>query len=97
MTSKKEKTHQRILESIHKSFRQKGYDGAGVDGLASAAGVTSGAFYAHFGSKSDAFRETVVEGIHQFDEAVEHFQKEYGNTWLEEFASFYLGKNETVI
>jgi len=92
MTSKKEKTHQRILQSIHKSFRQKGYDGAGVDGLATAAGVTSGAFYAHFGSKSEAFRETVAEGIHQFDEAVEHFQKEYGNTWLEEFASFYLGE-----
>jgi len=92
MASKKEKTHQRILQSIHKSFRQQGYDGAGVDGLATAAGVTSGAFYSHFGSKAQAFRETITEGVHQFDAAVEHYQKEYGNNWLEEFSIFYLGE-----
>lgn len=92
MTSKKEETHQRILQSIHKGFRQQGYDGAGVDGLATAAGVTSGAFYSHFGSKAQAFRETVAEGVLQFAEAVEHYQEEYGDNWLEEFSSFYLGE-----
>ena len=92
MASKKEKTHQRILQSIQKSFRKQGYDGAGVDGLATAAGVTSGAFYSHFGSKAEAFRETVAEGVHQFYEAVEHYQNKYGDTWLEEFAAFYLGE-----
>lgn len=92
MTSKKEKTHQRILQSIQKSFRKQGYDGAGVDGLATVAGVTSGAFYSHFGSKAEAFRETVAEGVHQLDEAIEYYQNEYGDTWLEEFSAFYLGE-----
>ncbi len=90
--SKKEETHQRILESIHKGFRQQGYEGAGIDGLASTAGVTSGAFYSHFGSKAKAFREVVAEGVQQFDEAVRHYQREYGEHWLEEFANFYLGE-----
>ncbi|MGR9117511.1 MAG: TetR/AcrR family transcriptional regulator, partial [Gammaproteobacteria bacterium] len=90
MTGKREKTHQHLLESIHKSFRQHGYNGAGVDGLASAAGVTSGAFYSHFGSKAQAFREAVVAGVHQFDEAVEYYQGEYGHQWLEAFSKFYL-------
>ncbi|GLX80498.1 TetR family transcriptional regulator [Thalassotalea insulae] len=92
MVSKKELTHQRILASIHKTFRQHGYDGAGVNGLANEAGVTSGAFYAHFGSKSGAFRETVTEGVRQFSAAISHFQSIHGDKWLEQFTQFYLGE-----
>ena len=87
---KRENTHQQLLESVHKSFRELGYDGAGVDGLASAAGVTSGAFYSHFGSKAQAFREAITMGVHQFDEAVQHYQEKYGEDWLEMFSQFYL-------
>ena len=42
----KEKTRKRMLEAAGKSFREHGFDGVGVDGIASAAGATSGAFYA---------------------------------------------------
>lgn len=87
---KRENTHQKLLESVHKSFRKLGYDGAGVDGLASAAGVTSGAFYSHFGSKARAFREAITLGFHQFDEAVKQYQEKYGDNWLEMFSKFYL-------
>jgi len=93
--SKKEATHQRMLDSIHKDFRQHGYDGTGVDGLAKNAGVTSGAFYSHFGSKAKAFQEVVAEGVQQFTNAVEYYQQEYGEHWLEEFTNFYLGEKRT--
>ncbi len=92
MANKKEQTHQRILASMHKTFRQHGYDGSGVNGLANGAGVTSGAFYAHFGSKSNAFRETVTEGIQQFSAAIIYYQDTYGDQWLEQFTQFYLGE-----
>lgn len=92
MVSKRDKTHEHLLESIHRSFRQHGYDGAGVDGLAKAAGVTSGAFYSHFGSKAQAFRDAIATGVDQFDKAVKQYQKEHGNHWLEEFSKFYLGE-----
>ncbi|MDK2595940.1 TetR/AcrR family transcriptional regulator [Pseudoalteromonas obscura] len=90
--SKKEQTHQRILESMHKTFRQYGYDGAGVNGLASGAGVTSGAFYAHFGSKPKAFREVVIGGVRQTEQAIQHFQDIHTQQWLDEFVAFYLGE-----
>lgn len=92
MASKKEQTHQKILKSMHKTFRQHGYNGAGVNGLASEAGVTSGAFYAHFGSKSGAFKEVITEGVSQFDQGLKHYQAQYGESWLQEFVAFYLGE-----
>lgn len=92
MATKKEQTHQKILKSMHKTFREHGYNGAGVNGLANEAGVTSGAFYAHFGSKSGAFREVVIEGVSQFDQGLKQYQAQYGDSWLEEFIAFYLGE-----
>ena len=92
MTSKKEQTHQRMLESMHQTFRQHGYNGVGVNALANESGVTSGAFYAHFGSKSGAFQEVVTEGVHQLDEAIKQFQESYADNWLEQFVSFYMSE-----
>ncbi len=88
----KQATRQKILKAAHRGFRRQGFDGAGVDGLAKEAGVTSGAFYKHFSSKSDAFRESVALGVGEFQAAVEMFQKVHGDAWLEAFARFYLGE-----
>lgn len=87
----KDQTRQQILEAVHTGFRQHGYDGAGVDGLAKEAGMTSGAFYTHFKSKADAFRDAVVLGVEQFRQAVEQYQNENDEHWLAEFTDFYLG------
>ena len=91
-SGKKQETRQRILEAVNRGFRRRGFDGAGVDGLAKGAGVTSGAFYAHFDSKAAAFRESIASGLEEFRAAVEQFQNEYGDRWLAEFANFYLGE-----
>ncbi|MCG8488634.1 MAG: TetR/AcrR family transcriptional regulator [Chromatiales bacterium] len=85
-------TKKKMLQAAHRGFRRQGYEGAGVDGLAKEAGVTSGAFYKHFGSKATAFRESVLLGVGEFQTAVEYYQKEHGDSWLEEFAAFYLGE-----
>lgn len=91
----KEQTRERIIEAAGRCFRKGGYSGIGVDGLAKEAGVTSGAFYGHFSSKEDAFREAVIFGLHELKEGLEHFQKEYGSKWLEPFVDFYLGEKLT--
>lgn len=62
-TDKKEETRARILASAGRGFRRHGYGGLGIDGLAKDAGVTSGAFYAHFKTKADAFRAAVIAGM----------------------------------
>ncbi|MCU7918611.1 MAG: TetR/AcrR family transcriptional regulator [Candidatus Thiodiazotropha sp. (ex Epidulcina cf. delphinae)] len=87
----KQETRQRILDAVHKGFRQHGFDGAGVDGLAREAGVTSGAFYKHFNAKADAFRESIILALGEFRGAVELFQQQQGDAWLDEFTTFYLG------
>ncbi len=90
MDDKKQKTHQRMLEAASQGFRKLGFAGAGVDGLARRAGVTSGAFYAHFGSKAKAFAEALKLGLGQFNEGLQSCQKEDPDNFLDSFAEFYL-------
>ncbi len=92
---KKAETRRRILMSISRGFRRKGFAGAGVDGLAKDAGVTSGAFYAHFGSKSGAFREALDVGMTQLQETIAAYQQRHGEAWLEHFAALYMGTLRT--
>ncbi|WP_371866867.1 TetR/AcrR family transcriptional regulator [Duganella fentianensis] len=92
---KKVQTRQRILDAAGRSFRKAGFGGIGVDGLARNAGVTSGAFYVHFDSKSAAFRESVQQGMHELQQGVLYFQSRHGAAWWPEFVQFYLGFKRT--
>jgi len=51
----KDKITRRILESAAKAFRADGYDAVNLDRIMAGAGLTRGAFYAHFKSKDDLF------------------------------------------
>jgi AcrR family transcriptional regulator len=86
----KQETRKRILNAVSHGFRKNGYDGAGVDGLAGDADVTSGAFYAHFGSKAGAFKATVHEDLVQVKDAIEQVQQKSKDDWLKEFIDYYL-------
>lgn len=88
----KEKTRQKMLEAAGRGFRKHGYAGIGVDGLAKAAGVTSGAFYSHFGSKDGAFEVALIAGLDEVIEGIPKFQNEHGADWVKAFAEYYLGK-----
>lgn len=90
--TKKQQTQAKILEAASQSFRSNGYAGIGVDGIAKAAGVTSGAFYAHFGSKDGAFNAAVIAGLDEVVRGIPMFQEKFGKKWVEEFADYYLGK-----
>ncbi|WP_416047261.1 TetR/AcrR family transcriptional regulator [Cupriavidus basilensis] len=89
-SEQKVQTRQRILEAAGRVFRKGGFAGVGVDGLAKEAGVTSGAFYAHFDSKAEAFRESVALGMAELRGGVQYFQARHGRTWWTEFVRFYL-------
>jgi TetR/AcrR family transcriptional regulator, transcriptional repressor for nem operon len=49
--SKKETTHERIVEVAARAIRRSGYDGVGVADIMKEAGLTHGGFYAHFPSR----------------------------------------------
>lgn len=90
--TKKEQTRARILDAANQSFRSNGYAGTGVDGIAKAAGVTSGAFYAHFGSKDGAFAAALASGMDEVIDSIPNFQREFGPAWVGAFADYYLGE-----
>src|SRR5688572_9839404 len=56
-------TRQRIIEAAGRRFKQNGLDGSGIATLMADAGLTNGAFYAHFGSKEDLVAATVTEQL----------------------------------
>jgi TetR/AcrR family transcriptional repressor of nem operon len=51
-----------ILEHAARLFRLRGHAGTNIDDIMLAAGLTRGAFYAHFTSKDDLFAEIVRMG-----------------------------------
>jgi TetR/AcrR family transcriptional regulator, transcriptional repressor for nem operon len=59
----KEATRQRILQAAGRRFKQDGIDGAGVAAVMSAAGLTNGAFYAHFTSKEDLVAHVLADQL----------------------------------
>src|SRR3954453_590810 len=59
----KQATRQRILEAAGRRFKQDGIDGAGVAAVMSDAGLTNGAFYAHFRSKEDLVANVLADQL----------------------------------
>ena len=55
----KEDTRRRILEASSRRFKCDGVDGSGIAALMADAGLTNGAFYAHFSSKDDLIATVV--------------------------------------
>src|SRR6476646_7868600 len=61
----KPETRRRIIETAGRRFKQDGIDGSGVSTLMKDAGLTNGAFYAHFASKDDLVTTAVAEELRQ--------------------------------
>jgi TetR/AcrR family transcriptional regulator, transcriptional repressor for nem operon len=59
----KRATRQRIVEAAGRRFKQDGIDGAGVAAVMSDAGLTNGAFYAHFTSKEDLVANVLADQL----------------------------------
>lgn len=60
--ARKARTRAEILDHAARLFRLRGHAGTNIDDIMLAAGLTRGAFYAHFASKDDLFTETVRIG-----------------------------------
>jgi TetR/AcrR family transcriptional regulator, transcriptional repressor for nem operon len=56
----KAKAREALVQAGARTLKESGFHGVGVDGLAAAAGVTSGAFYSNFPTK-EAMLEAVVD------------------------------------
>ena len=55
--TRKEATHERIVETAARAIRRSGYGGSGVADIMKDAGLTHGGFYAHFASREEMLAE----------------------------------------
>ncbi|WP_069766984.1 TetR/AcrR family transcriptional regulator [Streptomyces sp. LUP30] len=84
----KEVTRQRIIQKAGQRFKQDGIDGSGVSTLMSDAGLTNGAFYAHFASKDDLVANVVAAELRAQVEAYDTLRP--GRQGLEDLIRQYL-------
>jgi len=56
-------SREKILKAASRLFREKGFQATGVDELMEKAGLTAGAFYAHFKSKQNLLEESLQYGF----------------------------------
>ena len=86
-TEHKQATRRRIIESAGRRFKQDGIDGSGIATLMKDAGLTNGAFYAHFESKEDLVATAVAD---QLRAQRERFIAQPLNGGIEQFVRDYL-------
>ncbi|WP_051559939.1 TetR/AcrR family transcriptional regulator [Marinobacterium jannaschii] len=55
----KQQTRERILNNAARLFSTRGFDGVSIDQVMQEAGMTRGAFYSHFSSKSALYAESM--------------------------------------
>src|SRR5687768_1583069 len=79
----KQATRQRIIESAGRRLKRDGIGGSGVATLMADAGLTNGAFYAHFDSKEDLVASTVADQLREQRDA-------YSTRSLDEIVRGYL-------
>lgn len=85
----KVETRQRILASAGRRLKRDGIDGSGVATLMKDAGLTNGAFYAHFASKDALVSATVDDQLRVLAAKVEALAQP-GRAGLEQVVRWYL-------
>ena len=87
-TDHKQATRQRIIESAGRRLKQDGIERSGIAVLMADAGLTNGAFYAHFGSKDDLVANVVASELRAQHAALSALPP--GRAALERFVRGYL-------
>lgn len=85
----KRETRRRIIETAGRRLKRDGIDGSGVATLMKDAGLTNGAFYAHFASKDDLVATTIADQLRTLNANIVA-RAEPGPAGLEQIVRWYL-------
>ena len=86
----KQATRQRILAVAGRRFKQGGIDGSGIATVMKDAGLTNGAFYAHFASKEDLVAAVIAEQLRE--QAIQFHDQPPTHTGVERIVRDYLSR-----
>ena len=85
----KQETKQRIIATAGRRLKRDGIDGSGVATLMKDAGLTNGAFYAHFASKDSLVATVIADQLRELDANIVA-QADPGRAGLEQIVRWYL-------
>ena len=89
----------RLLEAARRVFLERGLDRAKVEEITQAAGLSKGAFYLHFESKEDAFKEILAVTLAELSielGAIEASRNEQAWDDLEGLVEHWLDKDQAI-
>jgi TetR/AcrR family transcriptional regulator, transcriptional repressor for nem operon len=93
----KERARNALLLAGTRSLKTSGFNGIGVDGLAAAAGVTSGAFYSNFPSKEAMLEAVIDTGVGEpFVSEIDSATREEGRARLVSFLREYISADHSL-
>jgi TetR/AcrR family transcriptional regulator, transcriptional repressor for nem operon len=79
--------HERIVKEASRLFRERGFENVSVADVMKAAGLTHGAFYAHFGSKEELQAAAVAYGQQVSLGRLQHSKKKTRGTFDDRYLS----------
>lgn len=89
----KKKSRDKILESASALFSQHGFDGVSIEDVMKKAGMTRGAFYAHFDSKEDLYANTIRYVSEQSAMVKAYSKGVRGKVFMDNIINVYLSEN----
>ena len=84
----KQETRRRIIETAGRRLKREGIHGSGVATLMADAGLTNGAFYAHFTSKDDLVAAAVTDQLRE--QRASFSERAPGRAGVEQYVREYL-------
>lgn len=86
----KQKSRQKMLESAMALFSRQGFDRVSINDVMQHAGLTRGAFYAHFESKEDLYAQAISNWPKQSSIVKEYFKGIRGQQFIDKAIDGYL-------
>ncbi len=87
----KARTRRALIDAAGRVFRENGEAGGGVDAVAAAAGVTSGAVYRQFGAKEALFETVIADGMDRLASFLAAARDKDGDAWIRDVIDYYVG------
>lgn len=82
---KYQSTHEKLLEAAAKTLREQGIEKASVAKVMAGAGLTVGAFYAHFKSKKDLIKKSFAWAVNFSEKRIDSIPREHPSDRLAAF------------
>lgn len=86
----KQRSRKKIIASAATLFTERGFDNISIDQIMAHAKMTRGAFYAHFSSKSDLYKESIISAALGSRLAQKKPENTTDQDWIKNLISGYL-------